>query len=83
MKLYRHYKTGHFYRIIGRATHTETEEVLVLYQMCNTSGEIQSQFPVWARPTDLFYGKAEKDGKLVDRFELCSFYDDYGEEFHA
>lgn len=46
--VYRHYK-GNVYRVTGVATHTETEEKLVIY--CHP----QSVNPkVWARPLDMF-----------------------------
>jgi hypothetical protein len=60
MAIYRHYKGG-FYRVIGTATHTETQEELVIYE--GIDGR------VWARPRDMFFEEVEVDGKKVPRFQ--------------
>lgn len=69
--IYRHYKTKHYYTVIGTARHTETEEDLVLYRLCDKAGQIQNAFPIWARPTKMFYEKVEHFGEMVNRFEFC------------
>jgi len=44
---HRHYKGG-LYRVLFEATHTETEEVFVVYQACSDGS-------VWLRPKAMFY----------------------------
>jgi len=58
---YQHFKGG-FYKVIGMATHTETNENLVLYV------EVGKDF-IWARPLTMFCEMVEHDGKKVRRFE--------------
>lgn len=60
-KYYRHFKGG-LYRFIGIAKDSETLEDLVVYQALY--GEKQ----MWARPAGMFFGKVERDGKVMDRF---------------
>ena len=61
-KYYRHFKGG-LYKFIGLAKDSETLEDLVIYQAMY--GERQ----MWVRPADMFFGKVERDGKVMDRFE--------------
>ena len=61
-KYYRHFKGG-LYRLIGMAKDSETLEDLVVYQALY--GEKQ----IWVRPAAMFFGKVERDGKVMDRFE--------------
>ncbi|MCM1370596.1 MAG: DUF1653 domain-containing protein [Clostridium sp.] len=65
-EIYRHFKGG-ICKIISIATHSETEELLVIYEH---NGKI------WARPYDLFVSKVDKekypDEKQVYRFELIN-----------
>lgn len=58
---YRHYK-GRFYRVIGTARHSETEEELVVYQ------KLYDDFGLWVRPLGMFTGWVETDGRKVERF---------------
>jgi hypothetical protein len=60
--IYRHYK-GHEYRFIGFARHSETLEELVIYQ------DTSDTQVYWVRPTEMFFGTLEKDGKMIKRFE--------------
>ena len=60
MKKYRHYK-GAVYEFLCVATHSETDEKLVVYK--NEQGEI------YARPYEMFFEKVECEGKMVSRFE--------------
>ncbi len=62
---YRHYK-GMDYIVLGTARHSETEEVLVIY---NTDYGDHSS---WARPLSMFTEDVEVDGKRVPRFQLVS-----------
>ncbi|QNE46751.1 DUF1653 domain-containing protein [Glaciihabitans sp. INWT7] len=58
---YRHYK-GNLYEVIGEATHSETEESLVVYRA------LYGQFGLWVRPREMFLGDVEVDGRSVRRF---------------
>jgi hypothetical protein len=54
---HRHYKGG-YYRVIGEALHTETEEVLVIYE------HVWPHKPsLFARPKEMFCGTLD-DGTL-------------------
>lgn len=46
-QIYKHYK-GNLYLVLEVATHTETDEKLVIY--CN----IKNKSQIWARPLDMF-----------------------------
>ena len=59
-QIYKHYK-GSSYLVIEVATHTETNEKLVVY--CN----IQNKSQIWARPLEMFES-VMSDGR--SRFEL-------------
>jgi len=59
--LYRHYK-GNDYRVIGVARHTETEEVLVVYQA------LYGERGLWVRPAAMFVETVEVAGQSVPRF---------------
>ncbi len=58
-KKFRHYKNGKEYRLLAKAKHTETQEMLAIY-LAN-----YPPFETFARPWDMFFG--EVDG--VKRFE--------------
>jgi hypothetical protein len=60
---YRHYK-GNTYQVLGVATHSETEEELVVYRA------LYGKLGLWVRPLDMFHGKVKIRGKSVPRFEL-------------
>ena len=59
--LYRHYK-GKDYRVIGVARHSETEELLVVYQA------LYGERGLWVRPAAMFNETVEADGKRLPRF---------------
>lgn len=59
---YSHYK-GKFYRVVGVATHSETDEKFVVY--INLYGERR----LWIRPLAMFIEKVEVNGKRVPRFK--------------
>lgn len=61
-KYYRHFKGG-LYKFIGIAKDSETLEEMVVYQALY--GERQ----MWVRPKEMFFGKVERDGKVMDRFQ--------------
>ena len=58
---YRHYK-GNEYTVLGVATHSETEEQLVVYRP--EYGERQ----LWVRPVSMFVETVVVDGEQVPRF---------------
>ena len=61
-KYYRHFKGG-YYRLIGIAKDSETQEEKVVYQALYGDGQM------WVRPKEMFFEKVERDGKVMERFE--------------
>jgi hypothetical protein len=59
---YRHYK-GNFYRVIGVARHSETDEELVVYEPLYGAGGL------WVRPRAMFLEAVTVEGRTVPRFE--------------
>ena len=59
--LYQHYK-GPKYKVLYVATHSESEEQLVIYQA------LYGEFGMWARPLSMFSETIEKDGQIIPRF---------------
>ncbi|WP_354701672.1 hypothetical protein DSM112329_01998 [Paraconexibacter sp. AEG42_29] len=58
---YRHYK-GMPYEVVGKALHSETLEVLVVYRALYDDGNL------WVRPRSMFLEDVEVDGARVPRF---------------
>ncbi|WP_350608154.1 DUF1653 domain-containing protein [Pseudoalteromonas sp. MER144-MNA-CIBAN-0113] len=56
-----HYK-GPQYKVMHVATHSETNEQLVIYQA------LYGEYGIWARPLSMFTETVEKDGKTIARF---------------
>ncbi len=61
--LYRHYKGGE-YKVYEVATHSETEESLVVYR------PLYGAAALWVRPLAMFTELLEYKGEMVARFEL-------------
>jgi hypothetical protein len=60
---YRHYKGGE-YAVYGMATHSETEEPLVVYR------PLYGDRALWVRPLSMFQESVEQQGETVPRFEF-------------
>ena len=69
-KYYRHFK-GNIYKLIGIAKDSETQEEMVVYQAMYGEGQL------WIRPKEEFFGKVERDGKVVERFQEVADVDEY------
>lgn len=61
--IYQHYK-GQLYQVFNVATHSETEEKLVVYQC------LYGDYSLWVRPLEMFKECVEIDGELIPRFKL-------------
>jgi hypothetical protein len=59
---YRHYK-GQDYEVIGVATHSETEEHLVVYRA------LYGEQGLWVRPLAMFLGTVKVNGQARPRFQ--------------
>jgi len=62
--LYRHYK-GKLYRVYGSVTHSESEEVLVLYA---PEGQTSGEARLWVRPLAMFIEDVETADGPMARF---------------
>lgn len=60
--IYRHYK-GKEYQVYDTATHSETEETLVVYRT------LYGNYDLWVRPYDMFIETVTVEGKQVPRFQ--------------
>lgn len=59
---YRHFKGGE-YEVLGLATHSETDEPLVVYRA------LYGEQGLWVRPLAMFLETVERDGQIRLRFE--------------
>lgn len=62
---YRHYKGGD-YEVFGVATHSETNEQLVVYR------PLYGEMNLWCRPAAMFCETVEFEGQTVARFKLLA-----------
>lgn len=62
---YRHYKGGE-YRVVGIARHSETMELLVVYNLLYGDGGL------WVRPAAMFTGTVEINGVRQPRFAFVA-----------
>lgn len=60
--IYKHYK-GNEYQVFDTATHSETEETLVVYKT------LYGNYDLWVRPYEMFTETVNVNGKNVARFE--------------
>jgi hypothetical protein len=58
---YQHYK-GPMYEVLGVATHSETEEKVVVYRT------LYGNFDLWVRPLAMFCEEVVVDGVKMPRF---------------
>lgn len=61
--LYQHYK-GNFYQVIGLCRHSESLDILVVYQA------LYGDYGLWVRPLEIFQSTVEQNGKQVPRFKF-------------
>ncbi|KID55271.1 hypothetical protein JF50_23875 [Pseudoalteromonas luteoviolacea] len=61
--IYRHYK-GKEYQVLFIATHSESEEALVIYKT------LYGNYDHWARPLSMFVEDVTIDGKTQPRFQF-------------
>ncbi|MBN7774200.1 DUF1653 domain-containing protein [Clostridium aminobutyricum] len=59
---YKHYK-GQEYQVLSLATHSETLELMVVYQA------LYGERGIWVRPKSMWNDLVEKEGKIYKRFE--------------
>lgn len=62
---YQHYK-GPMYEVLGVATHSETEEKVVVYRA------LYGEFGLWVRPLAMFREEVVVDGVKTPRFRHVS-----------
>ncbi len=61
--IYKHFK-GNKYRLLHIATHSETEEEVVVYE------KLYGDHSIWVRPLEMFLDQKEVEGQRVDRFSF-------------
>lgn len=63
--LYQHY-SGKYYQVMGICRHSETLEVMVVYQA------LYDDYGLWVRPLEMFKETIKKEGQIVPRFKFIS-----------
>ena len=61
--IYQHYK-GQLYQVLHVATHSESQEKLVVYQC------LYGDYSIWVRPLDMFKERITLDGLWTTCFSL-------------
>jgi len=61
--IYKHYK-GNLYQVIEVATHSETQEELVVYRT------LYGDYSMWVRPLTMFQELVSFEGEQVPRFRF-------------
>lgn len=61
--IYQHYK-GKLYQVFNVATHSETEEKMVVYQC------LYGDYSMWVRPLIMFTENVVIEGESMPRFKL-------------
>lgn len=69
---YRHFK-GRDYQVLGLATHSETDETLVVYRC------LYGDYDLWVRPLSLFTEQVMVGDETVPRFRYLGPDADAGE----
>jgi len=59
--VYEHYK-GNRYHVLGEATHSETQEKMIVYRALYGDSEL------WVRPATMFFETIERNGERMPRF---------------
>ena len=72
---YEHYK-GNFYQVLFTANHSETGEVMVVYQALYGEGKI------WVRPASMWNEMITVGTKKVPRFRFVGDSHEFVEEIH-
>lgn len=62
---YQHY-SGKEYHVLGVCRHSETLEVLVVYQA------LYADYALWVRPLDMFLEKITQNGVTLPRFKYIA-----------
>lgn len=62
---YQHY-SGKEYHVLGVCRHSETLEVLVIYQA------LYADYALWVRPIDMFLETVTKNGVTIPRFKYIA-----------
>jgi len=63
---YQHFK-GNFYQVLHLVKHSETQELLVIYQPLYKN-EQGNDLGIWARPLAMFDEAIERNGMIIKRF---------------
>ncbi|KAF7772102.1 hypothetical protein PCIT_a2102 [Pseudoalteromonas citrea] len=63
--IYKHYK-GQQYRVFHCATHSETQELMVVYQT------LYGDFDFWVRPFSMFIENVTIEGVEIPRFKYIA-----------
>jgi hypothetical protein len=65
--IYRHFKNKKLYKVWGIARHSETDELLVMYEPL-----YESNAKYWVRPLEMFLVEVEHEGVKQPRFAFVS-----------